>query len=318
MNKRALTFATLPLALTLLAGCQSLSSNSSRLQAGIRVSGESDAKAAAAQQLAEGRAALDTRNYAAAVAAFRNAAFDPALAASAHNGLAVAYAGIGRNDLASRYFRMAITEDPDNPRYQANLARMDAAQQPVAVAADAPVRVAVERRLQGSAFRPSLLLVSPHDRLVRVSATGVLLRSGRAAQPVAVLGPTGIEKPRKLIDPRRQAAVQVPKQTVLIRQRVPIPKVTINSRRRTSPPALITTTAVLIPRIGKRQSDIPIRQAADTRPLPRISLSHGEFVALFRDFEMGTPAPDRMVLPEPKFGLGDTAAPAATLALVAQ
>ena len=318
MNKRALTFATLPLALTLLAGCQSLSSNSSRLQAGIRVSGESGASAAAGQQLVEGRAALDTRNYAAAVAAFRNAAFDPALAASAHNGLAVAYAGIGRNDLASRYFRMAIAEDSGNPRYQANLVRVEAARQPVAVVAEAPERVAVERRFRGTALRPSFLLVSRHDRLVRVSATEVLLRSALAAQPVTGLSPTGIEKQREVTVPRRQAAGELPKQAVLSRQRAPIPKVIINSRRRTSPPALITTTAILLPRIRNSQSDMPIRQVANTRRLPGISLSHGEFVALFRDFEMSAPAPDRLVLPEPKFGLEDTASPAATLAMVAQ
>lgn len=318
MNKRALTFATLPLALTLLAGCQSLSSNSSRLQGGIRVSSESGAKAAAVHQLAEGRAALDTRNYAAAVAAFRNAAFDPALVASAHNGLAVAYAGIGRNDLASRYFRMAIAEDPGNPRYQANLARVEEARQPVAVVVEAPDRVAVERRFHGTALRPSLLLVSRHDRLVRVSATGVLLRSAQAAPPVAALGPTGIDKQREVTVPRRQAAEGKSKPAVLSRQRAPIPKVAINSRRRTSPPALITTTAVLIPRIRNSQSDMPIRQVADVRRLPKISLSHGEFVALFRDLEMGTPAPDRLVLPEPKFGLEVTASPAATLAMVAQ
>lgn len=318
MNKRALTFATLPLALTLLAGCQSFSSNSSRMQAGIRVAEQADPKTAAAQQLAEGRAALDTQNYAAAVAAFRNAAFDPALAASAHNGLAVAYAGIGRNDLAARYFRMAIAEDPDNPRYQANLARVEAARQPVAVVAEAPGLAAVGRRFQGTALRPSLQLVSRHDRLVRVSATGVLLRSGQTAQPIAAVDPTGIEKWREKTVPRRQSVVQMPKQAVWSRQRLPIPKVTINSRRRTSPPALITTTSVLIPRIRKGQSDILIRQVADTQSQPRISLSHGEFVALFRDLEKGAPAPDRLDLPEPKFGLEDTASPAATLAMVAQ
>ncbi len=318
MNKRALTFATLPLAFTLLSGCQSLSSNSSRLQAGIRVAGQADPQTAAAQQLAEGRAALDTRNYAAAVAAFRNASLDPALAASAHNGLAVAYAGIGRNDLAARYFRMAITEDPDNPRYQANLARVDAARQPVAVVAQAPVRMAAERRFHGTALRPSLLLVSRHDRLVRISATGVLLRSGQPVQPIPALNPTGTAKQREMPVSRRQVAVQIPEQAVLSRKRILIPKVTIDTRRRTLPLASITTTAVLIPRIRRGQSDMPIRQAADTRPLPRVSLSHGEFVALFRDVEMGSPAPDILQLPEPQFGFVNITSSTARLAMIAQ
>ena len=318
MNQRALTFATLPFALALLAGCQSSSLNSSRLQVGIRVSGEADAKAAAAQQLAQGRAALDTRNYAAAVAAFRNASFDPALAASAHNGLAVAYAGIGRNDLAARYFRMAITEDPDNPRYQANLARVDAARQPPVFVAEAPDQAPVERRFHGTALRPSFLLVSRHDRLVRISATGVMLRSGQLTQPIAEAGRTGIGKKREIAAPGRRSAAQMPEQAILSRKRILIPKVTIDTRRRTLPRALITTTAIQIPRISKGQSVIPIKQAADTRPLPRISLSHGEFVALFRDVEMGSPAPDILKLPEPQFGFVDTTSSTARLAMVAQ
>src|SRR3546814_9961813 len=44
-------------------------------------------------------------------------------AAEAYNGLGVAYAKLGRADLAERYFKMALSMDGTNPRFAANLDR---------------------------------------------------------------------------------------------------------------------------------------------------------------------------------------------------
>lgn len=74
--------------------------------------------------LEEGRAFLREGNIASAVASFRIAALDRANRADACNGLAVAYAKLGRADLAERYFREAMAAEPDNQRYAANLLRL--------------------------------------------------------------------------------------------------------------------------------------------------------------------------------------------------
>src|SRR3546814_14347739 len=58
-----------------------------------------------------------------AIQQFRLAALDPGSAAEAFNGLGVAYARLGRADLAERYFRMALSMDGANPRFAANLER---------------------------------------------------------------------------------------------------------------------------------------------------------------------------------------------------
>lgn len=75
-------------------------------------------------QLEEGRQYLREGNISRAVAAFQLARLDSDSAAEANNGLAVAYAKLGRPDLAERYFRTAILLQPDDTRYVANLLRL--------------------------------------------------------------------------------------------------------------------------------------------------------------------------------------------------
>jgi tetratricopeptide (TPR) repeat protein len=74
--------------------------------------------------LEEGTAFLRAGELSAAVASFRIAQLDRATRADASNGLGVAYAKLGRLDLAERYFQAAILSDPDNTRYAANLLRL--------------------------------------------------------------------------------------------------------------------------------------------------------------------------------------------------
>lgn len=78
--------------------------------------------------LAEGREQLRQGKLSAAVASFRMAAADPSTRAEANNGLGVAYAKIGRADLADRYFRTAALLDPANIKFAANLARLQRAE----------------------------------------------------------------------------------------------------------------------------------------------------------------------------------------------
>jgi tetratricopeptide (TPR) repeat protein len=74
--------------------------------------------------LEEGRASLKEGNLATAIAAFRIAQLDRATRADASNGLGIAYAKLGRADLAERYFQAAILADPENTKYVANLLRL--------------------------------------------------------------------------------------------------------------------------------------------------------------------------------------------------
>lgn len=69
------------------------------------------------RQLAEGRTGL-------AVEAFQRALAAGEPVAPAVNGLGVAFAKLGRDDLAKRFFEEALAADPGNPRYADNLARL--------------------------------------------------------------------------------------------------------------------------------------------------------------------------------------------------
>jgi tetratricopeptide (TPR) repeat protein len=75
--------------------------------------------------LGEGQEQLRRGNISAAVASFRVATLDPDSRAGANNGLGIAYAKLGRADLANRYFSTAALLDPANTKYAANLERLE-------------------------------------------------------------------------------------------------------------------------------------------------------------------------------------------------
>lgn len=68
------------------------------------------------------RTFLAARQYGLAIELFKTASRDPALEADSLNGLAVAYDGIGRQDLAERYFQRALAARPGDQRTKRNLA----------------------------------------------------------------------------------------------------------------------------------------------------------------------------------------------------
>ncbi|MDE2437511.1 MAG: hypothetical protein KGM49_14745 [Sphingomonadales bacterium] len=110
-----------------LPGCSSLfksgkfASRANDEKAAQRV----DARTRQASVLTDmGRHALDQGNTGLAIEAFQRAAVSGEAPAPAFNGLGVAFARIGRFDLAQRYFEQAATLDPSEQRYQTNLARL--------------------------------------------------------------------------------------------------------------------------------------------------------------------------------------------------
>lgn len=106
-----------------VAGCQSSPWNG-RFMAHADSAKSQRGAGLGAQQLEEGRQHLKDGNISRAVALFQLARMDRDTAAEANNGLAVAYAKLGRPDLAERYFRVAITLEPGDTRYVANLLRL--------------------------------------------------------------------------------------------------------------------------------------------------------------------------------------------------
>jgi tetratricopeptide (TPR) repeat protein len=125
MMKATVRLTCLVTAAVSLGGCQSFPLTSWMFkkdrpasEAGPVLAGNS------AGALEEGAAFLRAGELSAAVASFRIAQLDRATRADASNGLGVAYAKLGRPDLAERYFQAAILSDPDNTRYAANLLRL--------------------------------------------------------------------------------------------------------------------------------------------------------------------------------------------------
>lgn len=78
----------------------------------------------AAEQLALGRAQLRAGAYASALESLRRASRDPQSAPAAYNAMGVAYAKLGRQETAVRFFRLALMLDPENRSFASNLTRL--------------------------------------------------------------------------------------------------------------------------------------------------------------------------------------------------
>lgn len=186
----------------LLAGCSSIFGGHHHLgsRAEQWMQYASEPAGYADTQIAEGRQALQDAQYGQAIIAFRNAQRFPETAAAAANGLGVAYAQIGRSDVAEHYFELAVSQAPDDRRFSANLERLRyqlAAQQTIVsikptLAGEAPAGSMAGRMIAafpGTAARAGIRVEAPAARIARVSATEVRL------------APTDAER----ADPRRRA-----------------------------------------------------------------------------------------------------------------
>ena len=112
----------LALASPLLGGCQSIFGHTSLHEPRFRIPAQIDPLKYADLEMASGLKALNDQQYGLAIAAFRNAQSWVDHRAAAFNGLAIAYSQIGRPDLAERFFKQAIAENPGDVGFQANLA----------------------------------------------------------------------------------------------------------------------------------------------------------------------------------------------------
>lgn len=205
---------------SLLGGCQALFGSASFAErAPSGASASIDMSDYFAARLEAGRVHLERGRLTQAVTAFRQASYDPAYAARAHNGMGVAYAQLGRQDLARRYFTMAASAEPQDERFLRNLARLDnaavGAMERAELAAAAPPSPGMLREDGLSETLPGensgLVRVSPREVQIS-SAVGsrrnrtVFIgpqQSPRPASPVAVVAakpaqsyPVRVELPR--------------------------------------------------------------------------------------------------------------------------
>lgn len=119
--KNAIRLSTCAIAAIALSGCQGFVD---KFAFGGKKADRAEATAVFGNdELQNGRAALKAGYPAAAIKQFRMAALNEESAPDAFNGLGVAYAKLGRADLAERYFKMAVSLDGNNPKFAANLDR---------------------------------------------------------------------------------------------------------------------------------------------------------------------------------------------------
>lgn len=182
MNKKAILFAGL-MALG-LSGCQSLPGQNRDLAIHARHL-PSQQLTLAELQLARGRAYLDAGLTTLAIGQFKLAQRDPQTAAAASNGMGVAFARLGRDDLAERYFAEALAAEPGSERYARNLAMLRDSR---------PALASVNPRSRASqqALAPQVAQAKPSQPMVRVSrgevhitTTGPAAKEARASARMA-------------------------------------------------------------------------------------------------------------------------------------
>lgn len=137
--------------------------------------------------LEEGREYLRSGNPGMAIISLQIAAGDPATIADAHNALGVAYAMIGRGDLAERYFQQAIAENPEEPKFAANLARYYRSREAMMARVEAPVVSPVEQSTRLAVQEPAERTMQAGPGIVHVSTTvGNVAISRVSAREVAI------------------------------------------------------------------------------------------------------------------------------------
>ncbi|MEQ1551032.1 tetratricopeptide repeat protein [Sphingorhabdus sp.] len=121
MKNHRLEIAYSVAAFAMLGGCSAFQPQA-RLE--IRSVETAHRSSDATDPVAEGRGLLALGQNANAISAFRSALREDPNSGDAYNGLAIAYDRIGRQDLAQRYFELAVSASPDDMRYRGNLARL--------------------------------------------------------------------------------------------------------------------------------------------------------------------------------------------------
>jgi tetratricopeptide (TPR) repeat protein len=120
--------------------------------------------------VAAGRQSLERQHYGLAISQFRTALQGSETSAAAHNGLAIAYASLGRVDLARRHFELAMAHAPGDESYRRNFARLAGAEAPRGAAGAASMALAEAGQPPQSAPAPnSVVSVVPGVSMLRTA-----------------------------------------------------------------------------------------------------------------------------------------------------
>ena len=323
----------------LLGGCQLFQGQTARLEAGLRIPRQAEPREYARQQFELGRSALESRSYVSAISAFRNSALQPEFAAPSYNGLGIAYAGIGRNDLAGRYFGMAIVLEPDSPRYAANLARLDQATSAARQARlerdrilPPPAVSPPSKVIPGTRTRASLEVASPHARFTQSTGTSIKVGSDWTAKaPVVVPAASPADEPR-LPTKRasRPVAIEGPRsasRTKAAGEAQPTHPATSLTEKAPAPAVAAATAA-------PRTVSVPGRWSAEQQKAPAVTTtgrrySPTQFAEIFEPYarpeartpimaSVTSPGLRSNALPQPVFGHAAPPVAAESLALAGQ
>lgn len=162
-----------------------------------------------------GRRALDQGNTGIAIDMFTRAVRLGEAPAPAMNGLGVAYARIGRFDLAQRYFQRAAEIDPADARYQNNLARLmrsplfakrHEADQTRALMAQASQQQEAESRTRQAAAPGQLQRIGANQFFIQTAAPAQTKGPVRTAMVIA-RKPAATAVEAKPVDPKMVEAV---------------------------------------------------------------------------------------------------------------
>jgi len=163
-----------------LGGCQSMFGGGSYTARSTAVDPANvDLSGYFAERLEAGKLHLRSNRPTQAITAFRQASYDPAYSGDAYNGMGVAYAQIGRADLAKRYFGMAVAAAPADERFVRNLARLESqgAASEIQLAAQDQQREPVVAAEDKQAAAPAQQAAAPVP-LLRVSDREVQIHAG--------------------------------------------------------------------------------------------------------------------------------------------
>lgn len=246
MNKAGLALGLASSAL-LLAGCQQFGSMFAAKPASAD-NAQIDLSGYFAERLEAGRRHLLQHRPGQAITAFRQASYDRATAASAYNGMAIAYTEMGRDDLARRYFMAALQADPTDERVVRNLARLDSL--PPAATPETPARaeaaapmappapIVTAGAAAGEATSPALVRVSNREVTLSPFGTGNARRpvevrvSARPARSASLSGRVVIERPVAARSPSQAYPLRLaladvpaaPRENSAVRTELPQPK----------------------------------------------------------------------------------------------
>lgn len=210
--ERHLVCATLVISALGLTACASTrhSARAALQIPGSSVSLSEDPLSYPGRRIADGKRQLGEHNYGAALTSFREARLDQRHAGEAWNGMAIAYANLGRNDLAELYFTRAANVENADPKFAANLQRFYAQLASNSAGARRAAPQPPEAKLapaDGLRRTPlaSLRIAAPSTRLVRLSNSEMMLRTGRPADAEMAIpsraGSTGIQMARGQVNP---------------------------------------------------------------------------------------------------------------------